>query len=125
MRFLALATDYDETLAHDGRVDEKTLESLELLRSSGRELLLVTGRIVDDLIGVFPRLDLFQIVVGENGGVLYWPETRRLEVLAVSPPPALLEALKQYNVSPLSVGNVLIATRQPHDTTCLEVMRTM
>ena len=42
MRYLALACDYDGTLAHHGRVDKPTLESLERLLASGRKLVLVT-----------------------------------------------------------------------------------
>ena len=43
MYFLALATDYDGTLAKDGIVDKPTLASLRRLRESGRRLILVTG----------------------------------------------------------------------------------
>src|SRR5438477_811893 len=59
VRYLALATDYDGTLAADGRVREKTLAALERLRKSGRRTILVTGRELEDLKTVFPRLDLF------------------------------------------------------------------
>src|SRR5204863_455237 len=53
MRYLALATDYDGTLAHDGRVDRTTLAALGRLRRSGRRLILVTGREADDLLNLF------------------------------------------------------------------------
>lgn len=43
MYFIALATDYDGTLAHDGIVAKKTLVALERFRKSGRKLVLVTG----------------------------------------------------------------------------------
>jgi len=45
-------------------------------RKSGRKLILVTGRELDDLIKVFPRIDLFDRVVAENGALLYRPATR-------------------------------------------------
>ena len=60
MRYHALATDYDGTLAHDGRVDEDTLAGLQKLLASGRRLVLVTGRELPDLQQTFPRLDLFE-----------------------------------------------------------------
>jgi hypothetical protein len=44
MRYLALACDYDGTLASEGRVAPETVGALERLRASGRRLLLVTGR---------------------------------------------------------------------------------
>ncbi|MBW9139960.1 HAD hydrolase family protein, partial [Rhizobium pusense] len=71
MRFFALATDYDNTLASDGRVADATWDALERLRASGRQAILVSGREMDDLLEICPRLDLFSRVVAENGGVLY------------------------------------------------------
>jgi hydroxymethylpyrimidine pyrophosphatase-like HAD family hydrolase len=44
MYFIALATDYDGTIAEDGVVADATLEALHELKHSGRKLLLVTGR---------------------------------------------------------------------------------
>ena len=40
MRFVAFATDYDETLAEHGRVVRSTEQALERLRASGRKLVL-------------------------------------------------------------------------------------
>jgi len=48
MYFVALATDYDGTIAEDGVVAEATLEALRELKQSGRKLLLVTGRQLPD-----------------------------------------------------------------------------
>ena len=73
MYYLALACDYDGTLAKDGKVSQHTITALERVGASGRQLLLVTGRMVQDLQHVFPRLDLFTYVVAENGAMLYQP----------------------------------------------------
>src|SRR6202011_6308167 len=43
MYFIALASDYDGTLAEDGRVAATTLEALVLLKQSARQLILATG----------------------------------------------------------------------------------
>src|SRR5262245_12077571 len=56
MYFQALASDYDGTLAKDGRVDAATVEALERLRATGRRTILVTGRELDDLAVTFDRL---------------------------------------------------------------------
>ena len=85
MQFIVLATDYDGTLACDGRVDRETIEALNRLRASGRKLLLVTGRHLPDLQSVFPQLELFERVVAENGGLLYRPATREEKLLAKLP----------------------------------------
>ena len=67
MYFVALATDYDGTLAEDGLVAEETIAALRSLRQSGHKLILVTGRELLDLWRVFRHLDLFDAAVVENG----------------------------------------------------------
>ena len=76
MRYHALACDYDGTIATDGHVPESTIYALEKVKKSGRKLLLVTGRELDDLFRVFSRIDLFDRVVAENGALLYRPANR-------------------------------------------------
>ena len=90
VRYHALACDYDGTIAWDGRVDERTIEALQQVRQSGRKLLLVTGRELEDLIHVFPKLELFDRVVAENGAVLYRPASREETSLAQAPPEEFL-----------------------------------
>lgn len=123
MRYLALATDYDGTLARHGQVDEPTLAALERLRDSGRRLILVTGREMDELMEVFPRVDLFERVVAENGALVYRPELREEKLLGEPPPPALIEAIRKRGVEPLSVGRGIIATVEPHEVAVLEAIR--
>jgi HAD superfamily hydrolase (TIGR01484 family) len=123
MRYLALATDYDGTLAHDGRVDAPTLAALERLRGTGRKLILVTGREMDDLKRHFAQLDLFEWVVAENGAQLYRPSNQESTMLAATPPARFIDALRRRGVAPLSVGKAIVATWHPHETTVLEVIR--
>jgi hydroxymethylpyrimidine pyrophosphatase-like HAD family hydrolase len=125
MRYFALATDYDGTLATDGLVDEATVRALERFIGSGRRLVLVTGRQVEDLERVFPRLELFERIVAENGAVVYAPATKEVRVLEAPPPPAFTKALKAAGVEPLSIGHVIVATREPHQTAVLETIRTL
>ncbi|HEV2395598.1 MAG TPA: HAD family hydrolase [Candidatus Sulfotelmatobacter sp.] len=122
MRFLALATDYDGTLAHDGVVDESTLAALKRLRASGRKLLLVTGRHLPDLFRIFPELSLFDRVIVENGGVLYRPDTREERLLCKPPNPRFLAALPERNV-PFVAGRTIVATWRPHDVAVLATIR--
>jgi HAD superfamily hydrolase (TIGR01484 family) len=122
MRYLALATDYDGTLAHHGRVSDDTWSALERLRDSGRNALLVTGRELPDLQGVCPRLELFERVVAENGGLLYNPATREERVLGPAASQELARALRQRGVAPLSVGRTILATWEPHETAVLQAI---
>ena len=123
MRYLTLCTDYDGTLATDGRVLPETLSALERLLASGRRLVLVTGRELDQLKEVCPRLDLFEYVVAENGALLYQPSTGKETPLATPPPASFVSTLKQRGVGPISVGRVIVATWEPHETTVLATIR--
>ncbi len=125
MRYLALACDYDGTIAHHGRVNDATVAALERLRTSGRKLLLVTGREVDDLMRVFPNATLFDRIVAENGALVYDPTTREEQSLGHAPPQDFVRELERRGVGPLSVGRVIVATWEPHDRTVHEVIRDM
>lgn len=122
MRYLGLATDYDGTLAHHGQVSETTLRAMERARESGRRIILVTGRELEDLFQVFPQVDLFDRVVAENGALIYRPGTREEKALAEPPPPEFIEALEKRNVEPFSVGRVIVATWEPHETAVMEAI---
>src|SRR5262245_39636568 len=123
MRYLAVAFDYDGTLALEGRVDESTVTALKHLRGSGRKILLVTGRQLEDLFAVFPSIDLFDAVVAENGAVLYQPLTQSEKVLTQAAPEALIQALHAREVQPLAVGRAILATWHPHESAVLEAIR--
>jgi len=125
MYFIALATDYDGTLATDSAVTEATVAALEKLKESGRKLIMVTGRELPDLKRVFSRLDLFDQVVVENGALLYTPQTEEQRLLAEPPPPEFVEQLIARGVGPISVGRVIVATWEPHETAVLETIRDM
>jgi len=119
--FLALAVDFDGTIAHDGRVDDSTYDSLKRLKETGRRPILVTGRELRTLGDA--NLDLFARVVAENGAVVYDPGTKRQHLIADKAPANLIRALKEKKVKPLSVGESIVATWCPHETTVLETIR--
>jgi HAD superfamily hydrolase (TIGR01484 family) len=124
MHYLALATDYDGTLAHHGKVSRSALKALRRLRASGRKLVLVTGRELRDLRSVFPETDeVFDRVVAENGAVLYDPSTKREALLAPEADRNLVQALKNEKISPLFVGRSIIATHEPNQIPALEAIQ--
>jgi hydroxymethylpyrimidine pyrophosphatase-like HAD family hydrolase len=122
MYFLALALDFDGTIADRGVVAPSTLSALRQVRQSGRKVLLVTGRELGDLRSCFPELDLFDVIVAENGALLFEPGKQRETLLAPSPPDTLLQALADRNVKPLSVGRSIIATWRPQEKTVMETI---
>ena len=120
MTFECLATDYDGTIAHDGVVDDQTMDALRSARAAGLRLLLVTGRELTDLFNTFSGVEIFHRVVAENGAVLYEPVTKAVHLLAPAPPQPLLERLGDI---PLSVGHSIVATVEPHEHQVLAAIR--
>jgi HAD superfamily hydrolase (TIGR01484 family) len=121
MRYHALACDYDGTLASQGQVDDKTVDALERLRASGRKLILVTGRQLEELLKTFPKAGVFDRIVAENGAILYHPASREEKVLAEPPPAELVAALRAGGVEP-AVGRSIVATWEPHQETAARVI---
>ncbi|HWZ45430.1 MAG TPA: HAD family hydrolase [Candidatus Saccharimonadales bacterium] len=123
MRFRAIATDYDGTLATDGVPGAEALAALREAQAAGCKLLLITGREMPDLRQVFPELPLFDLAVAENGGVLYHPATGEERMLCGPPPPELLTDLRRQGTEPLSVGRCIVATLLPHESAVRKAIR--
>ncbi len=122
MRYFSLACDYDSTLADQGTVRDSTVTALRHLAASGRKLILVTGRELDDLRRVFPKHEVFDRIVAENGAILYNPAARQEKALAERASPEFVRALQEAGVDPVNVGQTIISTQQPHDATVLRVI---
>ena len=121
MRYTAIALDYDGTIAHDGGVPPHVLDGLRRLKKSGRKLLLVTGRELEELLGVFPEIGIFDRVVAENGALMYYPEDGRRRELGEPPPPEFVARLKASGI-PLAVGHTIVATVRPHENVVLQAI---
>lgn len=116
MYIVAFAVDFDGTLAKDGVVYPDALQVLAQLRSSGRRTILVTGRELPDLLPLLPDPHVFDLIVAENGALLYRPETAEQRLLTDPPPPQLVARLREAGVAPMSIGRGIIATWEPHQT---------
>ena len=125
MRYLALAADYDGTLAHNGKVDEATIAALRRFRASGRRLIMVTGRVMPELEATFGHIDLFDRIVAENGALLHDPATKDEKMLTAAPKPEFVESLKKQGVSPIQTGRVIVATWEPHEKAVLKTIHDM
>jgi len=119
--YTAIATDYDGTLAHDGKVDAATIAAVERAIDAGFTIIMVTGRELVDLFNTFEHPQLFTRIVAENGAVVYDPATKAVRMLSIAPPPALLERLAHASV-PFSVGHTIIGTVEPHEHMVLEAI---
>ena len=118
-----MAADYDGTLATDGVVDENTIEALHRLRESGRRLILVTGRIIEQLVQRVSADSAVRHGRGRQRGVLYDPQTR--------PKTSRWPSRRRANSSTswpaaacrgIEMGDVIVATWEPHETTVLQTI---
>lgn len=120
--FHAIAIDYDGTLT--GAADqpaEEALGAIAAARRAGLRVLLVTGRILEELRSVFPSVDAwFDALVAENGAVLSIEGVTR--VLAAPVEFELDEALVARGV-PFRRGQVLLATQASHESAVSDEIR--
>lgn len=115
----ALAVDFDGTLTMGGRPADDVLGALAQFRAMGRQTLLVTGRIWEELLGVFPDVVAhFDLIVAENGAVLFHNGVLRAIVEPVDP--LLDQGLEAAGV-PFRRGQVLLATGAAHGATVAAV----
>lgn len=125
MRFRVLACDYDGTIASQGILDAETVDALRRLRESGRRAVLVTGRILDELLDICDDVDVFDLAVVENGALIYNPATGRQRLLAPPLPRRFVAALQAQAVTPLSVGRAILSTWEPFESVVVHTIHEM
>jgi len=123
MRYYLLATDYDGTLARDGKVNDQTIDKLRQFKLTGRKLVLVTGREMKYLTIDFPGYKIFDHIIAENGAVLYDVLSGKEELLGDPPDPHFIRSLEKHGVTPVTVGKIIVATWEPHETAVLQVIK--
>jgi HAD superfamily hydrolase (TIGR01484 family) len=125
MRYRCLICDYDGTIAKDGHCAPSTIEAIGRVHASGRKLILATGRQLSELQEALPECAVFDRIVVENGAVLYRPASRESKVLTSPPLSQFVDELRRRGVQPLSLGQCIVATWRPFESTVLEVIREM
>lgn len=125
MRYRVLACDYDGTVASEGILAAETVDALRRLRESGRKVVLVTGRILDELLDITDDVDVFDLCVLENGALLYNPATGTQRLLAPTLPRRFIAALQAQGVTPLSVGRAICSTWDPFENVVVRTIHEM
>lgn len=125
MRFHCLAVDFDGTLAHDGKVQEQHLQALYRLKSSGRRVVLVTGRQIPDLKGVFAHLEVFDRIVAENGALLFNPANGEERLLCQPVNEEFVRTLRERGLESVTTGRGIVAAWQPAEIAITNTIRDM
>jgi hydroxymethylpyrimidine pyrophosphatase-like HAD family hydrolase len=125
MKWQALATDFDGTLATEGVVAMEARLAMARLRAAGARIILVTGRELADFATLDVPLGNFDLIVAENGAVLHDPLTGEVRGLGTPPPEKFVAELQRRGVTPLSIGASIVATREPYEQLVIEVIKEM
>jgi hydroxymethylpyrimidine pyrophosphatase-like HAD family hydrolase len=107
VKFLVLALDFDGTIAQNDVLDPDVRKAIAELRAQDIVVVLVTGRILEDLLRVVGDLHFVDAVVAENGAVIEFPDSGYSAVLGQPPPPSLLTELRQQGI-PCTVGRSIV-----------------
>jgi hydroxymethylpyrimidine pyrophosphatase-like HAD family hydrolase len=123
MKFRVLALDYDGTIAQDGRLDSDVLSAIVEARSRGLVVVLVTGRILEDLRRVAGDLSFLDAVVAENGAVLHFPGGPS-RLIGQPAPQNFVSELRRSGIA-ISVGQCVVEADASAAPQILSVIRNL
>ena len=101
------------------------MRALERLRESGRKLILVSGRPLEDLLNLFPQIGIFNRVVAENGALLYDPSLKQETVLGPPVPESMILEMKRHGLPPFHVGRAIINAYEPYQEELLDIIHSL
>jgi hydroxymethylpyrimidine pyrophosphatase-like HAD family hydrolase len=122
VKLSVIALDYDGTVARADALDPAVRAAIAAARTQGIVVLLVTGRILDELRRVAGDLHFVDGVVAENGAVIHFPASGRTSALAPSVPDSFLAQLR-HGAIPLAAGQCLVDADANDAPRLLEVIR--
>jgi hydroxymethylpyrimidine pyrophosphatase-like HAD family hydrolase len=124
VKLSVLALDYDGTIARGDVLDPAVRDAIALARTQGIVVLLVTGRILDELRRVAGDLHFVDGVVAENGAVIHFPDSERTSALAPVVPQGFIDELRRRGV-PISSGLCLVDADATEAPRLLAVIRAL
>lgn len=110
-KFKMLASDYDDTIATKGQMTDDVKKSLLEVKQAGYLISLVTGRGFDDLLRVCPQIKIFDLVIAENGTILYLTSQDKVEYLAKLPPIEFIAKLMEHRI-PFYQNRIMTTVRR-------------
>ena len=124
MKLSVIALDYDGTIAQHDVLHPAVREAIAAARTRGIVVLLVTGRILDELRRVAGDLHFVDGVIAENGAVVHFPDSGHTSMLAPAVPRAFLAELRRRGI-PFRAGQSLVDADASEAPRLLEVIRTL
>ncbi|MBN1179371.1 MAG: HAD hydrolase family protein [Anaerolineae bacterium] len=114
MHISIVAADFDGTMSQGDVLAPEAGHALRRWRESGRFTALVSGRSFEFLHALQEREQAFDLIVAENGAVLYNTHTDEMFLPFGEVPDDLIDTLEKLGV-PLWRGIAIAGTRTPYD----------
>jgi hydroxymethylpyrimidine pyrophosphatase-like HAD family hydrolase len=122
MKLSVIALDYDGTIARHDRLDPSVRDAIAGARARGIVVLLVTGRILNELRRVAGDLHFVDGVVAENGAVMHFPDSGHTANLAPPLPGSYVTALREHGIAH-HAGRCLVDANATDAPRLLDVIR--
>ncbi|AMY10763.1 Sugar phosphatase YidA [Luteitalea pratensis] len=124
MKLSAIALDYDGTIASGDVLDPSAQDAIAATRARGIVVVLVTGRILDQLRRVAGDLHFVDGVIAENGAVMHFPDSGRTSALAPPVPEEFVAELSRRGI-PFAAGRCLVDADANDAPRLLDIIRTL
>jgi hydroxymethylpyrimidine pyrophosphatase-like HAD family hydrolase len=124
VKLSVIALDYDGTVARGDVLDPSVREAIAAARTRGIVVLLVTGRILDELRRVAGDLHFVDGVIAENGAVMHFPDSGRTSALAPEMPQGFIAELRRRGI-PFTAGQCLVDADANEGPRLLDAIRTL
>ena len=124
VKLSVIALDYDGTIARGDVLDASVRDAIAAARTQGIVVLLVTGRILDELRRVAGDLHFVDGVIAENGAVIHFPDSGRTSALAPLVPEGFVAELRRRGI-PFAAGQCLVDADANEAPRLLEVIRSL
>lgn len=121
MKFSVLALDYDGTIARDGLLDPSVRSAIAEVRSRGITVVLVTGRILEELRQMVGDLNIVDAVIAENGAVLAFPQGNS-RLIGSASPVGFIEELRRRGIE-FKAGQCVVEADAASGPQLLSVIR--
>jgi hydroxymethylpyrimidine pyrophosphatase-like HAD family hydrolase len=122
MRFSVLALDFDGTIARNDVLDPDVRAAIADLRAQNVVVVLVTGRILDDLRRVAGDLHFVDAIVAENGAVMAFPDSGYVATPGPPPPTRLLDELRHEGIA-FTAGSTVVEAAASDATRLLAILQ--
>jgi hydroxymethylpyrimidine pyrophosphatase-like HAD family hydrolase len=124
VKLSVIALDYDGTVARGDVLDPSVRAAIAAARTQGIAVLLVTGRILEELRRVAGDLHFVDGVIAENGAVIHFPDSERTSTLAPPVPEGFVAELRRRGIL-FTAGQCLVDADANEAPRLLEVIRTL